>query len=47
MLFRSKNAYDALMQRFGIAAESPEQMADEAYLKSQTDESMQGGSRRR
>jgi len=38
-----QNAYDALMQRFGITAKSKEQLADEAFLKGQSDPSMQSG----
>ena len=30
-----RNAYDSLMRKFGIAAKSREELADEAYLKSQ------------
>lgn len=37
------NAYDALMERFGIKAKSKEELADEAFLKGQSDPSMQAG----
>lgn len=37
----TSNAYDALLQRFGISTKSKEELADEAFLRGQTDPSMQ------
>lgn len=39
----TSNAYDALLQRFGITTKSKQELADEAFLKGQTDPSMQNG----
>lgn len=36
-----ENAYQALLQRFGINAKSPKELADEAFLRGQTDPSLQ------